>query len=127
MEMDTPDTRPQAQTPPAQDLPTQSDLEQRLLDLQLRERALKAREALLALRLPQDLTDLMDLNSDEGLQKSLRLARSLQKQAQVQAPPGDAPKAHVDSPLDVALMGYPERAALYQHNPAIYNQTFGGK
>ena len=92
-------------------------------DLTRRELALRAQEALREARLPQSLAAHLDMSSEEGLKRSLALAREAAKPLIEEAP--GTPKA--DSPRTGGQGGYAQRAMLYQTDRNDYLEQYKGE
>lgn len=90
-------------------------LAERERQLNVRERHWKAREHLFALGLSDAILDLVDLSSDETLEKSLRIAAL----ASAAAPAAPAAPRAAAAPAP-AIASYLDRARLFQQDPAAY-------
>lgn len=115
-EMTAPETS-QAATPreSAGYLEREAALAERERQLNVRERHWKAKEHLFALGLSDDILDLVDLSSDEALEKSLRIAAL----ASASAPAAPAAPRAAAAPAP-AFASYLDRARLFQQDPAAY-------
>ncbi len=112
----------QTPAPPPREDPGEL-LAQREAALSLRERQFAARQQVERLNAPQEALAYLDCESDQGLERGLRLLALLMKQRQ-QAP---APRAYAPAAADLSHLTYRERAALYLADPAHYQQAFGGE
>lgn len=96
-------------------------LQQRLQEVERRERALIARERLAGQGLPGELAEHLDLSSAEALERGLKLVEQMKRLRGLQA---EAPKAHREGGAELPR-GYRERAALYQSDPWGYKALLG--
>lgn len=92
------------------------ELEQREQALVRAERQLKARQMISSLGLPESVLMYLDLDSDQGLERSVHLADCL-------ANAGSAPPAA--PPPVPAFATYRDRAALYQQDQGSYRRMAG--
>ena len=121
-----PTTIPEADTVqlPQPDPEREQRLTQREQAVALRERQLKAREELDKLGLPHTVAQEMDLHSDEGLARGLRLAALLKSLPP--APPAAPPKAHRALKADKHI-SYRALADMYYSDPANYQQQLNSQ
>ena len=91
-------------------------LNRREAELTQKERRFLARQRLSEMNLPEALLAHLDLSSGEGHENSLKLALLASKGAQE---PGSAPRA-APSLKPPPFATYPERARLFEEDPAAY-------